>query len=261
MNESQNASSKNFFDILPSKQAFWLGFATAILSIGTLGFVLLGSCVLQGDCAVDGLAVAQEDKDDDSGNAAAVAAAVADAEPETLPSGTVPAVSDADYIYGDEDAEITLIEYSDFECPYCERFHPTAKQVVEEYEGKVRWVFRHFPLSFHPNAEDAAVASECAGQQGKFYEYGDELFNNRASLNEDLYFELAADLGLNATDFTTCYEGDEARDKVRAQATDGASAGVTGTPGSFLVDQDGNAVPLKGALPFASIAAAVDDML
>lgn len=251
---------KNFLDILPSKQAFWLGFAIAILSIGTLGFILLGSCVLKGSCAVEGLAIADtEDVDDDDTADAAVVAAAAEAD--TIPSGTIPAVDDGDYIRGDENAPITIIEYSDFECPYCERFHPTMEQVMEEYDGQVRWVLRSFPLSFHANAEDASVAAECAGQQGKFWEMSDELFDSRSSLGEDLYYELAADLGLSASDFTTCYEGDEAREKVQAQAAAGASAGITGTPGSFIIDEDGNATPIKGALPFSSISAAIDAML
>ncbi|MBT5808300.1 thioredoxin domain-containing protein [Candidatus Uhrbacteria bacterium] len=250
--------TKNFFDILPSKQAFWLGFATAVLSIGTLGFIILGSCMLQGDCGVTGIAAA-----DSAGSGADTvkAADVAAAPAAAVAAGTIPVVTDGDYIRGDVNAPITIIEYSDFECPYCERFHPTMEQVMEDYAGQVRWVLRSFPLSFHPNAEDAGVAAECAGQQGKFWEMGDELFANRARLGDDFYYETAAKLGLNAGTFTTCYEGDEARDKIQKQAQDGASAGVTGTPGSFIIDQDGNATPIKGALPYSSVAAAIDSML
>ncbi len=253
--------TKSLFDIIPAKQAFWLGFGTAILSIGTLGFILLGSCVLQGDCAAS--VVFEDDAEDaDDDDYAPSAADLAAAGAPTVPTAQgVPAVDDGDYIRGDVDAPITIIEYSDFECPYCERFHPTMEQVMEEYDGQVRWVLRNFPLSFHPNAEDAGVAAECAGQQGKFWEYGDELFANRASLGEDYYVELAGDFDLNISEFTTCYEGDEARSKVRAQATGGAAAGVTGTPGSFIIDEDGNATPIKGALPYSSVAAAIDAML
>lgn len=249
------STQKSFFDNLPSKQAFWLGFVTAILTLCTIGFIALGSCVLKGECAVGEGFAAIEIGDDDDDDYEAVAAA------GTAPSGTVPAVNDGDYIRGDVDAPLTIIEYSDFECPYCERFHPTMEQVMEEYDGQVRWVLRNFPLSFHPNAEDAGVAAECAGQQGKFWEYGDELFANRSSFSDDYYLELAGDFGLNTSDFTECYEGSEARAKVRAQAQGGAAAGVTGTPGSFIIDEDGNATPIKGALPFSSVAAAIDAML
>ncbi len=250
--------TKSIFEILPAKQSFWLGFGTAILSIGTIGFILLGSCVLQGSCGIGAVA------DTDSAPTAAApseAAAVAAAPTAAAPSAGIPAVDDGDYIRGDENAPLTIIEYSDFECPYCERFHVTMEQVMEEYDGQIRWVLRSFPLSFHANAEDAGVAAECAGQQGKFWEMGDALFDNRAALGEDLYFELAASLSLNASEFTTCFEGDEARTKIRAQATAGAAAGVTGTPGSFIIDEDGNATPIKGALPFSSVAAAIDSML
>ncbi len=249
--------TKSLFDVLPAKQAFWLGFGTAILSIGTIGFVLLGSSVLQGGFALSGAA------NTNTGSAAAApsAAAVAAAPTAAAPTAGVPAVDDGDYIRGDVNAPLTIIEYSDFECPYCERFHPTMLQVMDEYDGDVRWVLRSFPLSFHPNAEDAGVAAECAGQQDKFWEMGDALFENRATLGEGLYLELAGEFGLNIDEFTTCMDGDEARSKIRAQASSGAAAGVTGTPGSFIIDKDGNATPIKGALPFSSVAAAIDAML
>ncbi|PJA45061.1 hypothetical protein CO174_05255, partial [Candidatus Uhrbacteria bacterium CG_4_9_14_3_um_filter_50_9] len=244
--QHQPHQTKSLFDVLPSKQSFWLGFGTAILSIGTLGFVVLGSCMLGGDCSVGTLAVADraevEEGSDDGAAAAAAAAAVA-----AVPSGTIPVVTEADHIRGDVNAPITIIEYSDYECPYCERFHPTMLQVMEEYDGQVRWVMRDFPLSFHPNAEDASAAAECAGDQGKYWEMGDALFENRATLGEDLYLELATELGLNITTFTECYEGDEVRAEIQAEAAAGAKAGVTGTPGSFIIDADGNATPIKGA--------------
>ncbi len=249
--------TKNFFDALPSKQAFWLGFVTAILALGTLGFILLGSCVLGGDCAVDAFAVA--DNDDSDTTAPAAAAAVA-AVPTPTPTG-VPTVTEADHIRGDKNAPVTIIEYSDFECPYCERFHPTMLQVMDEYKGQVRWVLRHFPLSFHPNANEAALASECAAEQGKFWEMGDKLFENRTALGDELYATLASDLGLNTADFDDCMANEEYADKIEAQAQAGAAAGVSGTPGSFVIDKDGNAIPIKGALPFSSVAAAIDSVL
>lgn len=247
---------KSFFDSLPSKQSFWLGFATAILALGTLGFILLGSCVLGGDCAIEGLAASKSDK--------SVAAAAAPSEAAAVPTPTatgVPTVTDADHIRGDADAPITIIEYSDFECPFCGRFHPTMQQVMEEYDGKVRWVLRHFPLSFHPQALPAANAVECASEQGKFWEYADELFANQSSLGDSYYAKLAADLGLNVSTWQDCYDSDKYQDAIEAQAQSGASAGVSGTPGSFVIDQDGNAIPIKGALPFSSVAAAIDSVL
>lgn len=249
-----SSQSKSFFDALQSRQAFWLGFVTAILAIGTLGFILLGSCVLGGDCSVDGLSLGS------SADGANVAAAQAEQVPEPTATG-VPAVTEDDHIRGNADAAITIIEYSDFQCPYCSRFHPTMQQVMEEYTDSVRWVFRHFPLSFHPEATPAAIASECAAEQGKFWEYADELFANQSGLGSEFYVTLASDLGLNTANFNACLQNEKYADKVEAQAQAGGAAGVSGTPGSFVIDADGNAIPIKGALPFSSVAAAIDSVL
>lgn len=247
--------TKNFFEMIPSKQAFWLGFVTAILSIGTVGFILLGSCVLNGNCSAEDLSF----RGDEDSVAAPANVALADALPSTVTG--VPVVTADDHIRGDENAPVTIIEYSDFECPYCERFHPTMLEVMEKYDGKVRWIFRHFPLSFHPNAEPAALAAECAGEQDKFWEFADKLFENRDSLGDDLYTKLATDLGLNLGTFNECYTTEKYKDKIASQAQEGGAAGVSGTPGSFVIDGDGNAIPIKGALPFASVAAAIDSAL
>ncbi|MEK7619787.1 MAG: thioredoxin domain-containing protein [Patescibacteria group bacterium] len=248
--------TKSFFDSLPSKQAFWLGFITAILALGTLGFVVLGSCVLGGDCSVEGLAAADTEDSGSGGQVAAAAAAV----PAPTATG-VPAVTEADHIRGDADAPITIIEYSDFQCPYCSRFHPTMLQVMDEYTDSVRWVFRHFPLSFHAEAVPAANAAECASEQGKFWEYADALFTNQSSLGSEFYATLASDLGLNTTQWQDCFDTEKYNDVIEAQAQAGGAAGVSGTPGSFVIDTDGNAIPIKGALPFSSVAAAIDSVL
>jgi len=256
--EPHTPKEKPFFENFAPKQAFWLGFAAAILCIGTLGFVILGSCVLKGECAVDGFAAAdQEDDDDASGFAVADDAD----DDDTVAAASVPAVSDDEYIRGDADAPITIIEYSDFECPFCARFHETMLEVMDEYDGDVRWIYRHFPLSFHAEAGPAALAAECAGAQGSFWDYADALIENQDSLGGELFAQLASDLGLNTGDWQTCYDNETYADKVSSDATNGAKAGVTGTPGSFIIDADGNATPIKGALPFESVAAAIDEML
>jgi len=256
MESSQH--TKSFFDALHPKQSFWLGFVTAILAIGTLGFILLGSCLIGGDCAIAGVATAEGSGSIDAEDQVAVAPTAA--VPAPTATG-VPAVTEDDYIRGNVDAPITIIEYSDFECPYCSRFHPTMLQVMDEYTDSVRWVFRHFPLSFHPEGMPSANAAECAGEQGKFWEYGDELFANQSSLGSEFYAELAEELGLNMTQWQDCYDTEKYNDKIEAQAQAGGAAGVSGTPGSFVIDQDGNAIPIKGALPFSSVAAAIDSVL
>ncbi len=255
--ESSHSKKKGLFEVLEAKQAFWLGFITAVLAIGTLGFVILGSCVLKGECAVEGVALADAEDTVEADEADDVAP-VADAQP----TGAVPVVSEDDHIRGDINAPITIIEYSDFECPYCTNFHQnTMLKVMEEYDGQVRWVYRHFPLSFHPEAGPAAMASECAADQDMFWEYADELVENSDNLGDDVYTEIATTVGLDVATWQDCYDNETYADKVGEQATAGAKAGVSGTPGSFIIDQEGNAVPIKGALPFESVAAAIDEML
>jgi len=240
---------QSFFDNLQPKTAFIFGIVLAVLGIGTLGFLMLGGCILKGDCP---LPSASGDKlDAQAAPSPSVPTAAAD----------VPAVTDEDWIRGDKNAALTVIEYSDFQCPFCSRFHPTMQQVMKEYAGKVRWVYRHFPLSFHPEAQPAAEAAECAGEQGKFWEYGDKLIENQATLGAALYAKLAAELGLNKGKFQDCVDGKKYTTKVQAQAQSGAAAGVNGTPGSFVIDRDGNVQEIQGALPYESVKAVIDSML
>ena len=243
----------SLFEVLPSKSAFWLGFGTAVLGIGTLGFILLGGCLLSGKCSADGLAFGGKNND--------IVVNPADDSVPTAELTSVPAVSDDDHVRGSKNAEITIVEYSDFECPYCSSFHPTLQEVMKNYEGKVRWVYRHFPLSFHPDALPAANAAECAAEQGKFWEYGDKLFANQDKLGEAYYRQLAGEFGLNVSKWEDCVKTQKYNDKIQAQAQAGGAAGVTGTPGSFIVGKDGKAIPIQGALPYASVAQAIDQLL
>ena len=245
-----------FFDALPSKTSFWVGFITAILVLGTLGFIILGNCMLKGSCSFDGSTTNNDEIVVDNNNDLVVA----DDDTEPTPEA-VPIVNDDDHVRGDKNAPITVIEYSDFECPFCSRFHPTMQQVMTDYNGKVRWVLRHYPLSFHPEALPAANATECASEQNKFWEYADKLFENQESLGGDYYKQLATELGLNVSQWQTCFDNSKYSDKIEAQYQGGVSAGVTGTPGSFIIDQDGNAIPIKGALPYSSVSSAIDQLL
>ncbi len=254
--------SKTFVDSMPPRSAFWLGFVTAVLSIGTLGFIVLGSCTLKGSCPIS----------IGSAPAAAAVAAPSAAAPAAAPDATTIAVSkvpavDAkvDHIQGDANAAVTIVEYSDFQCPFCERFHGTMKQIMTDYKGKVRWVYRHLPLSFHDEAVSAAVASECAAAQGKFWEYGDKLIENQSSLGADLYKKLAGDLGLDANKFSACQADKAITDLVNKMSAGGAAAGVNGTPGSFIFKTNAKgtdtATIIKGAQPAAAVKAAIDALL
>ena len=245
-------SNKSFLDNFSPKAAFFGGLISAFLIIGTLGFIFLGSCMLKGSCPLTNNEQVANAPTNDQGT-----------KPTTNnQKAEVPAINDNDYILGNPDAPVTVIEYSDIQCPFCSRFHPNAQKVVDAYKGQVRWVFRHFPLvSIHPNAEPAANAIECAGEQDKFYEFINIMYENQKSLSTDFYSQTAKKLGLNVKKFDDCVSSNKYIDKVREEAQGGLSAGVNGTPGSFVIGQDGGVTPIKGALPFESVKQTIDSVL
>lgn len=175
-----------------------------------------------------------------------------------------------DHIYGNSDAIISLIEYSDFECPFCKRFHPTARKIVETYEGKVNWVYRHFPLNFHnPGAKKEAEASECANALGgneAFWKYADLIYERTTSNGRGFPIEnlvpLAEEIGLDREKFQACLDSGRYRARVQEDLTEGSNSGITGTPGNILLHNGTGEVKLKsGALPFAALKAEIDQML
>ena len=174
--------------------------------------------------------------------------------------GLQPELTKDDYIRGNPDAPITIVEYSDLECPFCKRFHPTVKQALAEYGDQVRWVYRHFPLdAIHSKADKEAEAAECAGELGgseKFWAYIDKVYeitpsNNGLDLN--LLPQIAKDLGLDQKAFESCFNSGKYAEKVENQYQEGIRFGVNGTPGSFV-----NAVPVRGALPYANLKAIIE---
>lgn len=165
-------------------------------------------------------------------------------------------VSSDDNIRGNKNAPITIVEFSDFQCPYCSRFHTTMKRVMENYPDKVRWVYKHFPLdSIHPVARKAAEASECAGDQDKFWEYADAVFDS-SRLTESSLLVIAKDIGLNVSKFDSCLKAGTHSAKVEADLQQGSKAGVRGTPGNFI---NGQSVP--GAVPYEQIEAIIESLL
>ncbi len=158
---------------------------------------------------------------------------------------------------GPEDAPITLVEFSDFECPFCVRVLPTLDQVQEAYGDQVRIVYRQFPLNaIHRNAQLSAEASLCAHAQGKFWEMHDAIFEARGKADSDGLKTMAADLGLDSEVFDGCLDSREFRDQVAADMEAGRQAGVTGTPALFI-----NGRFLSGAQPFNVVSRVIDDEL
>ncbi len=189
--------------------------------------------------------------------------------PPPQSAGDVPKVTKDDHVKGDRKARIALIEYSDLECPFCKRFHPTAQQVVDEYKGKVMWVYRHFPLDqIHSKADKEAEATECAWELGGddgFWKMTDKIFETTPSNNglslDDLP-ELAKAAGLDAAKFKECLDSGRQAARVEEQYQGGVRAGITGTPGNILLDtKSGKTRLLPGAVPFDSIKPVIDEML
>ncbi|NPA30937.1 MAG: DsbA family protein [Chloroflexi bacterium] len=166
--------------------------------------------------------------------------------------------ADDDPSWGPEDAPITIIEFSDFQCPFCARFRKqTYDRLKEEYGDKIRFVYRDFPLvQIHPEAVPAALAANCAGEQGKYWEYHDLLFLGDRPLNRDTYIAYAEQLGLDVDEFSRCLDEERYLDEIQKDFDDGVAAGVRGTPTFFV-----NGIPLVGAQPFENFKAIIDQEL
>lgn len=159
-------------------------------------------------------------------------------------------------VLGPSDAPITIVEFSDFQCPYCKRAQSTLSEVMKKYEGKVKLVYRDFPLANHPDAIDAARAARCAGEQGKFWEYHDQIFANQSKLKRDDLKKYAADLSLNQQPFDACLDSDRYAAEVQRDMDDGQKLGVSGTPTFFIEGRR-----LTGAQPLEKFTELIDDEL
>lgn len=175
----------------------------------------------------------------------------------TLPLLAQFEITKDDHVRGDFNAPITLVEFSDFECPFCVRHYPTMNKILDDYKGKVRLVYKHFPLGFHPNAQKAAEASECADEQGKFWEYHDKLFENQATgYSLEKFKQWAKDLGLNSQKFNDCLDSGKYTSKVQKDYQDGLQKGVQGTPATFV-----NGQLVSGALPYDNFKQIINSVL
>jgi protein-disulfide isomerase len=171
------------------------------------------------------------------------------------------AVESDDPSMGSEDAPVTIIEFGDFECPFCARFAQTIKQAIDSYSSdQVRFVYRHFPLDFHEQAEPSAIAAQCvyqlAGSEA-FFEYHDQLYARQSELGEELYQELAQEVdGVDMDAFASCQSDPDIKAAIQKDARDGSVAGVQGTPATFI-----NGKLISGAVPLADIKAEIDAAL
>lgn len=168
-----------------------------------------------------------------------------------------------DHIVGSPNAKVVLVEYSDFQCPYCSLIHPTLKRVVEESQGEVAWVYRHFPLeSIHAQAFPAAVASECIAEQlgnTGFWAFADKIFANQKSISATYYKQVAGELGADPAAFASCVASGKYDQKIKTDNNEAIDNGGNGTPFTVVVSGK-EQVPFSGALPYEQIKAVIQSI-
>lgn len=173
-----------------------------------------------------------------------------------------------DHIRGAADAPVTLVEYSDLECPFCRVFHATLQQALKDYDGKIRWVYRHFPITqLHSKAQKEAEASECAAEQGKFWEFIDRIFEITPSndgLDPEQLTATAQHVGINIATFAECLKSGKHAARVQKDLQDAATAGAQGTPYTVILGpqgEKGEKIPLTGAQPYPTLKKVLDQLL
>lgn len=184
------------------------------------------------------------------------------AQPATQPAGEFRIPSDSDHIRGNLDASIKIVEFSDFECPFCGRLHPTLQRIVEE-NSDIAWVYRHFPLSSHRNALRAAVASECVARLGgnsAFWNFADDAFSGSARMNNDFYEKHMRASGVDEQQFQSCLNDSEVAQEVQNDLSEVTSIGGRGTPFVVVVGTDGSHTSFSGALQYEQVMQVIDSV-
>jgi len=192
------------------------------------------------------------------------------------PTPTAPPVIqvslDDDPVKGNPDAPLTIVEFSDFQCPFCQRFFQQTLPLIEENyidTGKVKFVYRDMPLyNLHPNVGAVHIASECADEQGKFWEYHDTIFENQSVWQSLVPAEIqatlkqyASDLGLNIAEFNACIQSQVIADEITKDLSEGQRYGVTGTPAFFIGNEENGFVKVVGAQPFVVFQSVIDNQI
>ena len=172
----------------------------------------------------------------------------------------IPLPSQSDHRMGSLTAPLVLVEYSDFQCPFCALIHPTLKKIVDESNGKIAWVYRHFPLeSIHPHAKPAALAAECIAEQlgdTGFWKFADALFADQSKMSSTYYAQLATQFGANKNTFSACVASEKYVSKIDSESADAQKNGGQGTPYTVVVGKKLQ-IPFSGALPYAQIMSVI----
>lgn len=233
------------------KTMFFLGLASGVGGMSLLALVILMAVLMKG-----GLPSAWAANGGNTQPPTAVAPTPSEPTPPSAPGAPVKPVGAGDHIRGNENAKVTLIEYSDYECPFCLRHEETIQQLLSTYKNDVRLVYRHYPLtSIHPQAQKAAEAAECAGVQKKFWEMHDQIFaaNAAGTMSVQRWKDAAKELGLDTNKFNACLDNGEMAGRVAQDQQEGTDAGVSGTPGTFV-----NGQLVEGAVPFETFKQIVE---
>jgi len=176
-------------------------------------------------------------------------------------------IEEGDPVLGEADAKISVLEFSDFQCPYCARAASDTvvglKNSALFTSGEVNFIYKHFPLnSIHPFAQNAAEAAECANRQGEFWDYHDTLFANQGALDDASLKSYASQLGLDTKEFNSCLDDDEAKSEVTKELSQATSAGGRGTPYFVIINNDnGETQSISGAVPYAQLEAAINAVM
>lgn len=240
-----NLKGAGLWDSSP-KTTFYLGLFTGIAVSAVLALVMVFSMLMGGQGFTRGSIVATD-------TPPAAVPPTNDPQPAAAPVKGLVATDHV--IGGNANSKVTVIEYSDFECPFCGQFTPATKQMLADFPNDVRLVYRHYPLSFHQNAQKASEASECVAKlkgNEAFWKMHDQLFANQTALGTDLYTRLAKGLGVNEADFKKCLDSGETASTVSADMASGNDAGVNGTPATFI-----NGKLVSGAVPYATLKQAL----
>lgn len=237
-----------------SKATFLMGLFLGIAVCSTIGLGLVLGMAGKGSLAFGGASAVAAAPQIPSGPGPDDSGLI----PPEPPAGPVKPVDEkTDHVLGAKNAKVTLIEYSDFECPFCQRFYPTIKELLKSYPNDVRFVYRHFPLnSIHPNAQKAAEATECAAKLGgndAFFKLHDKIFERSPDIGPSVLVTLAKEIGLKEADFKSCLDSGEMAAKVNQDMQDGTSAGVSGTPATFV-----NGKLTSGAVPIETLKTAIE---
>ena len=184
------------------------------------------------------------------------------------PAGKIREVSGDERIRGNKNAKLTLVEYSDFECPFCKSFHPTTQALLKTYGDKMRLVFRDYPLPFHANAQKEAEAGRCIAELGgsdAFWNYADKIFERTTSNGTGFALtdlgSLVAEIGVNQQSFQQCLDTGKYAKAVKDEMADGNAAGVNGTPTTFVIDSNGKTQMLVGDQPVDAFKTVINQIL